>query len=464
MEKRPHIAYDVELADENIALATRMSTDATSRSEDLLLQILQALWAKRAILLRTAVLTSLIVLIVSLTIPTTYRSTTLLMPPDDQTGTKAAMLAGLASKVGGGELGFSAGDLLGTRSNADMFIAILRSRTAQDLMIDQFDLTTVYGVPWLHLRAQREDARKQLDFNTEISNDRKSGVIGLSVTDHDPKRSAAIANGYADQLNRLIARLSTSSAGRERQFLEQRLLDVKQDLDHATAELSQFSSKNTTIDPSIQGKATVDAIASLEGQLVAAESQLRGLQAIYAPENIRVRSLQARVTELRTQLRNLSGDSGSSSAANTGANQASELPFPSLRELPLLGATYIDLVRRVKIEETVYQVLTQQYEMAKIQEVKDTPTMRILDPAEVPIRKFGPHRGVLAAMGAIAGLLLGSLFVVGTNRWEQWDPSAPRKIFLSSISKQVQSGRVGRRLTPVLQSVSRLLRYKLRSW
>jgi capsule polysaccharide export protein KpsE/RkpR len=396
---------------------------------------------------------------IALFLPTTYRSTTLLMPPDDQSGSKAnlAMMAGMASKVtgggGGGELGMLAGDLLGTRSSGDLFIGVLRSRTAQDNLVKQFDLTTVYGTPWLHLRAPKEDARKRLEFNTEASQDRKSGMITISVVDRDPSRAAALTDAYVDQLNRLLASVSTSAAGRERQFLEQRLVEVKKNLDEETTALSQFSSNTTTFDPLEQGKATVAAVAALEGQLIAAESQLRGLQTIYMPDNVRVRSLQARVTELRKQLSALSGRPVIALPDSTD-NTPADLPFPSLRQLPLLGATYIGLFRRVKIEETVYELLTQQYELAKVQEAKEIPVVRVLDRAEVPLRKWGPHRGMLTMIGAIVGLLLGSLFVLGRDRWKNWDPSEPRKIFISEAYAQVQAWKIVKGIKHALGRVS----------
>ncbi len=99
--------------------------------------------------------------------------------------------------------------------------------------------------------------------NTAISEDRKSGIITISVTDRDPQRAAAIANAYVDELNSLVAQLSTSAAHREREFLEDRLKVAKVDLDEASNQLAQFSSKNNTLDIQVEGKATSDAAGSL---------------------------------------------------------------------------------------------------------------------------------------------------------------------------------------------------------
>src|SRR4029077_18122244 len=149
---------------------------------------------------------------------------------------------------------------------------------------------------------------------TSISEDRKSGIITISVTDHSPQRAAALANAYVDQLNKLVSELSTSSAHREREFLEERLKVAKQYLDDASNQLAQFSSKNNTLDIQQEGKAMLDAAGSIAGEMIAAQSQLEGLRQIYTDNNSRVRSLNARVAELRKQLEKLGG------AATTNVN------------------------------------------------------------------------------------------------------------------------------------------------
>src|ERR1700738_725469 len=169
-----------------------------------------------------------------------------------------------------------------------------------------------------------------------------------------------MAQAYASELDRLVAQVSTSSARRERIFLEGRLHEVKADLDVAAKRFSEFASKNTAIDIPAQGKAMMEAAASLQGQIIAAESELSGLQQIYADSNVRVRSLKARIHELNQQLEKIGGD-----AANPANGEG--LMAPPIRKLPLLGITYADLHRQNKIEEPVFERLTQQYDMAKVE-------------------------------------------------------------------------------------------------
>jgi capsule polysaccharide export protein KpsE/RkpR len=355
---------------------------------------------------------------------------TQLMPPDSHSSSSLALIAGLAGQTGG--LGTIAGDLLGMKTTGALFVGVLRSRTEQDRIVQRFDLKKVYGV------RLEEKARLQLAQNTGIIEDRKSGIITVTVSDHDPKRAAAIAAAYVDELDALMAQLSTSSARRERIFLEGRLNAVNQDLEASEKDFSQFASKNATIDITEQGKAMVMAAATLEGELIAAQSELEGLRQIYSDGNVRVRSTQARVNELRQQLARLGGKAGTS--AGDGETE-SDAVYPTIRQLPLLGVPYADKFRKWKVEEAVYSTLTKEYELAKVQEAKEIPTVKVLDAAEVPELRSFPPRAWIVVMGTIFALIGGVVWVLQTARWREVDPQDPAKLFAQEVFQTV-SGRM----------------------
>ena len=295
-------------------------------------------------------------------------------------GSGLASLLAMTARSGSG-LGMLAGDLLGLKTSGSLFIGILRSETVEDRIIDKFDLKSVYGV------RRMQDARRRLEENTEVTEDRKSGIITIGVTDHSPQRASAIAQSYVAELDRLVSELNTSAAHRERVFLEERLKSVKQDLDSSAKEFSQFASNNTAIDIKEQGRAMVEAAASLQGHLIAAQSELEGLRQIYADSNVRVRAVRARIAELQKKLEQM----GDGDLSPTGSPGTSPL-YPSIRKLPLLGVTYAELYRTNKIQETVFELLTQQCELAKVQEAKETPSVKVLDVAKVPEKKAFPPR------------------------------------------------------------------------
>lgn len=389
---------------------------------------LRLLWDERRIIARVALCGLAVGTLLAFLLPKQYQSTLQLMPPDSQSNS-GAMLAALSAKAGSG-IGAIAADSLGANSTGVLFVGILRSRTLEDRLVARFNLKKVY------VTRLEEDARATLANNTGVSDDHRSGIITVTVIDHDPVRAAAIAQAYAEELERLVSELSTSAARRERVFLEDRLKVVKQELDQASAEFSQFASRNTAINIPEQGKAMVEAAALLQGQLIAAESQLKGLAEIYTDNNIRVRSLEARVAELRRQLENLDGDA---SASGKGSVAAEPSPYPTLRQLPLLGVTYADLLRRTKIQETVYETLTQQYELAKVEEAKETPSVKILDAASVPERKSFPPRLSIMFVSSCFGLATGAAWVLARDRWRQADPDDPARALASEIFHTVNA-------------------------
>jgi capsule polysaccharide export protein KpsE/RkpR len=401
---------------------------------------LRLLWGRRKFFLQAAAIGLLASTLLAFLIPKSYTSTTQLMPPDPQSTSGMAMMAAMTAKAGGGLAGM-AGDLLGLKNSGALFIGILRSQTSQDRLIQQFDLRKVYG------KRLVIDARMKLDENTSISEDRKSGIITISVTDHSAQRAAALASAYVDQLNSLVSELSTSSAHRERVFLEERLKVAKQDLDDASNQLARFSSKNNTLDIQQEGKAMLDAAGAIAGEMIAAQSQLEGLRQIYTDSHPRVRSLNARVAELRKQLEKLSGTqprdaSGAAPSGQPGdppSGQASGLPYPTIKSLPLLGAKYAEHYRRAKIQETVYEMLTGQYELAKVQEAKETPSVKVLDPARIPEKKSFPPRLAILFLGTFLVCAMSVVWVLGSARWEEVDPQDPRKVFVQEVAGSLKA-------------------------
>ena len=386
------------------------------------------LWRQRKWLLKATAVGGVITLLISLMVPNRYESSTRLMSPDMRGSASEALMTGLLSRTGGGLAGLSA-NLLGLDNTGAVFIGVLRSRSLADELVNRFDLKKVY-----HDRRD-QDAREDLADNSEISDDRKSGIITISVEDRDPRRAAEIAGAYVDELNHLLANVNTSSAHRERVFIEERLQIVKAALDSASQQLADFSTKNVTIDPKEQGKAMVGAAVTIQGELIAAETQLHGLQPIYSDSNIRIHSLKARIAELRHQLQELRGNDADATPGS-GDNA-----YPSFRQLPALGTTYADLYREMKLREVVFETLTQQYEMAKIAEAKEIPSVKVLDPANLPEKKSGPHRFVITLLGLVVSFAFGAVFLIGRETWRLMDPEDPRRALAVEVLQETHAAR-----------------------
>lgn len=392
---------------------------------------MRLLWNRRRFIVRWTLAGVAVSLAVSLCIPNQYESTVRLMPPDQVSSGMAALAA---SAVGGNSSGFGAigSELLGFRSTSALFVELLQGRTVQEDVINKFALRKLYSDRYM------EDARNDLRMNTIVSEDRRSGIVTIRTTDKDPRRAAAMAGEYVEELNRLVTTVNTSSAHRERIFLEGRLEQVKKDLEMAENNFSQFASKNAAIDIPAQGKAMIEAAAGMEGELVAAETELESLKELYADGNVRVRSMQARVNELQRQLRKLGGKPSDGSAASVTPKDGSE--YPSIRSLPLLGVSYADLYRNTKVQEAIFEALTRQYELAKVQEAKETPSVKIVDAPDVPEKKSFPHRAQITLFGGLSVFLFSFIWIFARASWDDRDPQDPQKVLSLEVYRTFREG------------------------
>ncbi len=430
---KPEIPYRVPELDPELIVGLEAG-DHARRSR---IAKLALLWQERQLLLRWALVGLVGSTLLAFLLPVRYTSTTRLMPPDQSGGGLAALAAlakGGSSSGGSSDLGMMGSELLGMRTTSDLFIGVLGSRTVQDDLINKFDLRKIYGDRHI------EDARKEVKRRITIDGDRKSGIITIEVTDKSPQRAAAMARECIDQLNQILVTLNTSSAHKERVFLESRLQQVQQELEVAEQDFSKFASQNTALDVKEQGKAMLNAAAELQGQLIAAQTQLEGMRQIYTNGNVRVRSLEARIAEYRRQLQKLTGNANAApSDTQTGepSDSGSDL-YPSVRQLPALGVTWADLYRRTKVQEVVFETLTKQFELAKVEEAREVPSVKVLDMADVPEKKSFPPRMLLILFGVLLMFCLGSAWVVMRSRWQEADARDPAKVLALEIMQTMK--------------------------
>jgi capsule polysaccharide export protein KpsE/RkpR len=378
-----------------------------------------SLWLQRSRIALWILVGFLISLFIGLKYPK-YESTVQIMPPDGGPSGLAALLPALTKSPGLAGLG----DLMGAKTSGAVLMKVLQSRRVCRELIKQNNLYAEWGLKY------EEDTCQKLAKRTDIEDDKKSGVIALTVKEHKKELAQKLAQDYVKDLNIVMASVANTAAGNEREFIEKRLADEKGKLEEAEKQFSQFASTNMALDVPEQTKVTVEAAARLQGELIATRAQLEALKQTYTPENIRVKSAQAHVDELERELAKI--NSGRSSVMP----QDSSNPYPSVKALPLLGVKWADLYRETKIRETVVELLTQQYEMARIQEAKDTPTAKILDEASYPEHRR-PNAVVIVLAGTFMFTLLACTGYFLKDWWDRWDHDDPRRILIAHV---IQSG------------------------
>ena len=380
-----------------------------------LLDLALVLAVRKRFILLCGFIAAVVTAIIVLVIPVSFTATTTMLPPQQSSSASALLgsLGGLASLAGGGG---GAASMLGLKNPADLYIGLLQSETIADGLIDRFHLMGVY-------KAKKMDAaRKALKSATTILAE-KSSLIRISVKDHDPKRAAALANGYVEALHDLMSHLAVTEAGQRRMFFEQQLELEKNKLADAEVALEVTQNKTGIIQPQGQAEAVIMTITQLRAQISASEVELSALRTSATDQNSQVIQLQSQIAALRAQLADFEkGHAGSAKLAGNILTPTSQVPAASLE--------YIRKMRDVRYHETLFELLARQYEMAKVDEAKQGQMIQVVDPALVPEKKSWPPRALLTLLAAILGTMLASFWVIlqAAYRQKMQDPEMAAKI------------------------------------
>ena len=345
---------------------------------------------KRKILIGGIVFIAIVASVIySLILPPIYSSTTSIFPPQQE----GSMASGIMSQLGGG-LGGLAGGFLGISTPIDTWMAILKSETIREAMIHRFNLMNIFEAKSM------EEARNSLAGMVKIAKS-KEGFISVTVEDKDPKMAATLANAYVEELDKINKGIMTTSGRRMRVFVEKRLDEAKVELTKAEEAIKTFQETNRAVKIDDQSRAVIDAIGSVKGLLMAKEVELQTFLSYATPYNPQAEILKTHVEELKERLRELE------EGKRIPANPASKDIFIPTAKMPDLALQYARLLRDTKVQQTLYELLTQQYEMARIQEAKDTPTVQVLDMAQIPEMRSKPKRRQIVMLFTITAAFFG---------------------------------------------------------
>lgn len=339
-----------------------------------------------------AVITAIVVLLV----PKTYTATATMMPPQKENSASAMLgqLGGLASLVGGS----GGASMLGLKNPDDLYIGLLRSQTVADGIIHSFHLQQVYKTKLM------SGTRAALKSHTTILAE-KSSLISIAVKDHDADRAASIANAYIAQLHDLMSHLAVTDAAQRRLFFQQQVDLEKNELAKAELALENTEQKTGIIQPQGQAGAVIATIMQLQAQISARQVELGALRTSATDQNSQVITLQSQIQGLRQQLADFEkGHPGSAALAGNPLTPTSEVPQASLE--------YIRRMRDVKYHETLYELMARQYEMARVDEAKQSQMIQVVDPALVPDRRSWPPRTLLVLLAFFLSGILASFWFI----------------------------------------------------
>lgn len=375
-----------------------------SEDEITMLDLLIVLAKHMKLIIGLPVIAGVAAVVWILLVPNTYTASTKLLPPQQSQSTAAGMLAQL-----GGLVGF-AGVASGVKSPSDTYVGMLRSRTVADAIIARFDLNTTFE------RKLQSDTRQVLQNMTMIKTER-DGMITIGVEYTDPKQAAALANAYIDELYKLTNVLAVTEASQRRLFFERQLAQAKDNLVRAEISAKRSLEKGGIMQVEGQGRAMLEATARLRGQITVKEVQIGAMRTFAADRNPELILAQHELDVLKRELAKLEGG-GAARARENGAPNNSQ------------GIDSLSSLRDMKYYETIYEMLAKQFELAKIDEAKDSAIIQVLDKAIEPDRKSGPNRRNFVVLWVVAALSIAIVvaFVLEAMSRVNSDPRQAQRI------------------------------------
>lgn len=374
-------AYPPQFATET----TGEVVDGTSPAE-----LLARLWAGRKLVAAVTAIGIVVGLSIALITPNRYTASATALPPSDKGGGGGmGQYASMAAAAGIQLPGSPSGSI-------DVIMAILTSRRLYEPLIERFQLRDYYQA------TSRDAVLKAFAADFDARQDKKSNLITITCTNRSPQVAADIANAAADLLRSTFNEIGQSRAGREREFLEERIKSTEAELTIAAKALAEFQGQHRTMEIESQTRASIEAVAKLQGELIGQQIELKALLASAAsPDNPRIQLLQERVNAMTSEMQRLLGASGDGPGVLLG-----------LASLPELGIAYVERFRAVKKREAVLGALTTQLESARINEVRSSEVVTIIDRAYVPERKSGPPRAQICIAATLLGCLAGCAAVL----------------------------------------------------
>lgn len=349
-----------------------------------LLELLQTLVKRRKMIIKVTLFAAIFSVIYALLQTNIYTATSKLLPPQKEGGGGAA--AALLGQLGGLAGGLAGG--LG--GSADLYLGILKSRSVTDAVIAKLDLATELEID------DPDRLRGTVQNMINASAGKTDGMITISADHEDPEKAALLVNTFVEELQRKSTELNLNKAGTERNFLDKRLQVARQDLKSAEDDLKAFQEKYKTIKADAQAEASIEGIARLKAELVSQEVKLAALRNIMTDEAQEVKTQLVTISRLRSQINTMSG-------AGTGMD--SEV-IPNVGSAPGIGVEYIRKLREFKLQEALFEQLSKQYELAKLNEARDSSALQVLDEAVVPTQKSKPRRSLICTVITMVAFMI----------------------------------------------------------
>jgi tyrosine-protein kinase Etk/Wzc len=328
-------------------------------------------------------------IIISLFLPKRYTATATILPPQQNSSSGSLALASQLGSLGG--MAALAGTGLGIKNPNDMYVAMLKSRTVEEAMIQRFGLMQEYHERYL------SNTREALESRTKLDGSGKDGLIYISIEAKDPNRAAELANGYVDQFRKLSEGIAITEASQRRRFFEQQLEQAKDNLAQAEESMKQTEQTTGMIQLNGQASALIQSAVSLRAQITTKEVEIQSLRTFATDQNAQLFQAEKELESLQTQLAKLGGAGDGSDAGM----------LPTKGRVTTAGLEFLRKEREVKYRETIFELLARQFELAKLDEAKQGALIQVVDAAAPPDHRSSPKRTIIVIFATLAGFFVG---------------------------------------------------------
>lgn len=352
----------------------------------------------RVFLVRNVLIIVLIAIVISFLLPKRFTAKATILPPSSQQqGILGMFSGGIAAGLSAAAL--AQGGLPGMVTPSDLYAAIMNSASIRGKIIRDFGLQKEFRTKTM------DDTYKALDKIVRISVS-PEGIISVSVTYENKLLATEIANAFVNELDRFNTETAMTVGKKYRIFIEQRLKETQDSLQTAEESLRTFQEENRTVSLDAEMQAAIETIAQLKSQIIMYEVQKGAWSSAGQTDNPYLHNINRELSALRRQLSKI--EIGGPTEGKTGFGAGFAVP---LMRLPEVALKYARLYRDVKVQVAIYELLAQQYEQAKIMELKDTPTVQFLDRASPPEKRSFPRRKLIVILAFIFSSIFSVIFI-----------------------------------------------------
>lgn len=355
-------------------------------------EFLGILSAKKWILIFLTLVSGLIAFGIAWTLPNWYASTVTFVPPNNAN----SMISGMMGNVSSALKDLGLGKM--NKGESYSYMVILNSRSLMDTLINSYDLASEYELP----KEDREELYKEFLSNYEVELS-PEGNYNVTILSKDKEKAAKMANDVVRIANNISRRMQKAEAETNRSYMDMRLKRTDSILQSIAQELGGFSSQSLVFSPLDQAQAISEALATLKASAMKQEIQVEILKNTYGEKDPSTMAAEKLLSEMQNQVFKAENKPGF--AGNF-----------ALKDGLKVGAKYMKLYTEYEAMSKVKAFLMPMLEQAKLDEIREAPTMYVLDYAKPAFKKSRPKRLTIAAGTSLGVFVLSCLFLIVSNQ------------------------------------------------